>query len=125
MPRPDTIERFIARVEQNAHPEAIEEFYTEHASMRENQATPRVGRAALVENERRVLSRAKAVKSTCLRPVLSNGDYTTIHWIFEFDWKDGTRSVIEELAQQRWEGEQIAEERFFYDPAQMTPKQQA
>jgi hypothetical protein len=30
---------------------------------------------------------------------------------------------MEELAYQRWEGERIAEERFFYDPAQLIPKQ--
>ena len=36
MPTPETLERFIARVEQNAHPEAIEEFYTADASMQEN-----------------------------------------------------------------------------------------
>ncbi len=28
---------------------------------------------------------------------------------------------MEELAWQRWEGERIAEEQFFYDPAQRTP----
>jgi hypothetical protein len=30
MPTPETLERFIARVEQNAHAEAVEEFYTEN-----------------------------------------------------------------------------------------------
>ena len=29
---------------------------------------------------------------------------------------------MEELAYQRWEGECIAEETFFYDPAQRVPK---
>ena len=31
---------------------------------------------------------------------------------------------MEELACQRWEGERIAEETFFYDPAQRVPKTQ-
>ena len=35
MPTPETLERFIARVESNAHVEAIHEFYTEGASMRD------------------------------------------------------------------------------------------
>jgi len=48
MPSAQTLERFIARVESNAHVEAIEEFYTEDASMRENFAPPRVGRDKLV-----------------------------------------------------------------------------
>ena len=41
----------MVRVEQNAHAEAIEEFYAEGASMREKQAAPRVGRDVLVANE--------------------------------------------------------------------------
>lgn len=32
MPTAQTLDRFIARVEQNAHAEAIEEFYTEKKS---------------------------------------------------------------------------------------------
>ena len=38
MPTTETLESFIARVEQNAHAEAVEEFYTEDASMQENQS---------------------------------------------------------------------------------------
>jgi hypothetical protein len=56
MPTSQTLEAFIARVEANAHAEAVEEM------------------------------------------------------------------EMEELAYQRWEGERVAEEKFFYDPAQLTPK---
>jgi hypothetical protein len=42
-------------------------------------------------------------------------------WIFEFTWKDGGTGRIEELAHQRWEGEKIAREQFFYDPRQFVP----
>jgi hypothetical protein len=122
MPSPQTLERFIARVEQNAHAEAIEAFYTEDASMQENGAAPRRGRDALVANERRVLARAKAVQSQCVRPVLVNGDHVVVRWIFHFEWLDGSHTRIEELAWQRWQGERIAEETFFYDPAQLVPR---
>jgi ketosteroid isomerase-like protein len=123
MPRTDTLERFIARVEENLHAEACEEFYTEHSSMQENQAPPRIGREAHVASERKVLARAKSVQSTCVRPVFVSGDRVVIRWIFEFEWQDGTVTRMEELAYQRWEGERIAEETFFYDPAQRVPKQ--
>jgi hypothetical protein len=53
MPTAETLERFISRVEENAHAEAIEEFYTVGAQMQENQSEPRVGRDAHVANERR------------------------------------------------------------------------
>ena len=121
MPSPATLERFIARVEQNKHVEAIAEFYTDEASMQENLGEPRVGRALLMEGEARVMARAKAVKSECVRPVLVNGDHVVIRWIFNFEWLDGSRGRIEELAWQRWQGEQIAQETFFYDPAQRRP----
>jgi hypothetical protein len=85
MPTNDTLDRFIARVEQNAHVEAVEEFYATGSSMQENQSPPRVGRDKHIVAERNVMSR-------------------------------------EELAYQRWEGERIAEETFFYDPAQRVPK---
>lgn len=117
-----TLERFIAMVESNAHAEAIEAFYTADASMRENQDAPRVGRDALVASERRVLARAASVNSTCIRPVLVAGDRVVVRWQFRFHWLDGSITEMEELAYQRWEGERIAEERFFYDPAQLAPR---
>jgi ketosteroid isomerase-like protein len=121
MPSVQTLESFIARVEENAHAEAIEEFYAAGASMRENMAAPRVGRDLLVEHEKRVLARARSVKSTCVRPVFVSGDQVVVRWVFEFVWQDGSRTRMEELAYQRWEGERIAEEQFFYDPAQRQP----
>jgi hypothetical protein len=122
MPSSETLERFIARVEQNAHAEAIQEFYTADASMRENQGVPRVGRDAHIANEHRLFAMAKTVRSQCVRPAFVSGDHVVIRWIFHFEWLDGTVTDMEELACQRWEGEHIAEETFFYDPAQRVPK---
>ena len=121
MPTAETLARFIDRVERNAHVEAIAEFYTADASMQENNAPPRSGREALVAHEARALARVASVRSECVRPVFVNGDLVVIRWIFEFRWKDGSSGRIEELAYQRWEGERIAQEQFFYDPAQFRP----
>jgi hypothetical protein len=118
MPTTETLERFIARVESNAHVEAIQEFYAPNASMQENMAPPRVGRETLVAHEAAALARAKSVRSTCVRPVFAHGDHVVIRWIFEFTWKDDSVGRIEELAYQRWEGEQVVQEQFFYDPKQ-------
>ena len=119
MPTTETLERFIARVESGAHVEAIREFYTEDASMQENDKPPRVGREALAEGEAKVLARVKTVRSTCVRPALANGDHVVIRWVFEFEYLDGRSMRMEELAWQRWAGERIAEEKFFYDPGQL------
>ncbi|WP_218511702.1 nuclear transport factor 2 family protein [Variovorax sp. dw_308] len=119
MPSAERLEAFIAAVEGGDHVKAIEGYYTENASMRENQAEPRRGRPVLVANEAAVLARMASVISKCVRPVLVNGDHVVIRWIFDFTNKDGRGMHIEELAWQRWEGDRIAEEEFFYDPAQM------
>ena len=125
MPSPQTLERFIAMVESNDHARACELFYSEQSTMQENQGTPRVGRDAHVANERQVMARAESVTSTCVRPVLVDGDHVVIRWIFRFAWRDGSVTRMEELAWQRWEGERIAEETFFYDPAQRVPRRDA
>jgi ketosteroid isomerase-like protein len=122
MPTPETLARFVARVEENAHDAAIEEFYAADASMQENQAPPRRGRDAHVANERAVLARARSLRSECVRPVFVSGDRVVIRWRFRFEWLDGSVTEMEELAYQRWVGERIAEETFFYDPAQRVPK---
>ena len=122
MPSAETLERFIARVEENAHVEAIEEFYLPEASMQENEAPPRIGRDTLVAHERRALSRARSVRSRCVRPVLVQGDVVVVRWRFRFEGHDGLVRELEELAWQQWRGERILAERFFYDPAQFAPK---
>lgn len=121
MPAAATLEAFIAAVERGDHVKAIENFYTANATMRENQTAPRNGRTTLMAHESAVLARTASVVSTCVHPVFVNGDHVVIRWIFRFTGKDGRSSRIEELAWQRWEGERIAQEEFFYDPAQMKP----
>jgi hypothetical protein len=118
MPSNETVERFIARVELNAHIEAIEEYYAENSSMQENQGTPRVGRQNHIASERKFLVQAKKMVSQCVRPVFINGDHVVIRWMFRFDWHDGTTTHIDEIAYQRWIGERIIQENFYYDPGQ-------
>jgi ketosteroid isomerase-like protein len=120
MPSQAVLEDFIALVESGAHDTAIERFYTEDASMQENLTTPpRKGRANLVAHERAVLARVESVESECVRPVFVSGDRVVIRWIFRFTFKDGSKRHMDELAYQRWDGDKVAEERFYYDPAQL------
>lgn len=122
MPSTETLARFVSRVEQNAHVEAIEEFYTEDASMQENNAPPRVGRDLLIASERRVMERTKSVQSKCVGPVFVNGDFVVIRWRFRFESHDGTVRELDELAYQEWRGECVCREKFFYDPEQFQPR---
>lgn len=119
MPSLEVLHRFIAKVESNAHVEAIEAFYAPQASMQENEMPPRVGRDTLVAHETAVLSRMRSVKSGCVRPVFVDGDQVVIRWVFEFEAHDGTKTRMDELAYQRWEGDRVVEEKFYYDPRQL------
>ena len=122
MPTLKRLEEFISKVETNKHDETIEQFYTEDASMQENNSKPYTGRAKLVEKERNVLKKTKSMHSKCIRPIFIIDDFAVIRWKFRFDWLDGTVTEIEEIAYQRWSKEFIAEEKFFYDPSQLQPK---
>ncbi len=123
MPKPETIEEFIAMVESNDHDKAIERFYTADASMQENQSEPRAGRDLLVANEKNTLQKVRSLVSKCIRPYFINGDQVVIQWYFRFEWKNGNVSEIEEITRQNWQGELIESEKFFYDPKQFTNTQ--
>lgn len=118
MPGRARIEEFIAKVERGEFVKALEEFYTEDATMQENQDEPRRGRQVLIARERSVLSAFELVRTLPGTAYLVDGDHAAIHWAFEFTCRDGHRFIQDEIAWQRWVGDKIDEERFYYDPAQ-------
>jgi len=119
MPSLETVESFISLVEPGRTVEAMVRFYAEHATMQENAAPPRVGKIALIKHEEGALASITSLKATCVRPIFVSGDFVVIRWVFEIQDKKGKTVLFEELAHQRWEGNLMAEERFFYDPAQL------
>lgn len=123
MPSEAVLESFIALVESNQHVTAIERFYAEDASMQENFDTPRKGRALLAAGESTFLERWAKVESQCVRPAFRSGDNVVIRWVFEFTAADGAKLKMDEIAYQRWQGDRIVEEQFYYDPKQRTAKQ--
>ena len=50
---------------------------------------------------------------------LVGADHSAIRWVFEITDAAGTTRVLDEIAWQRWEGDRIVEERFYYDPGQV------
>jgi ketosteroid isomerase-like protein len=117
MPSVERVKALIGLVEQGRYVEAIEAFYHEDASMQENLDPPRRGRAALAERERQVMA-AFQIRTRPVTTFLVDGDVAVINWVFDFVGPDGRTFSQDELALQRWQGERIAEERFYYDPAQ-------
>jgi len=121
MPSRDRVQAFVGLVEQAKYVEALEQFYHPHASMQDNQDAPRVGLERLIADEKATMARFATMKTDPVTDLTVDGDKVTIRWKFTFTPPDGPPMVMEEIALQRWEGERIAEERFFYDPRQMRP----
>jgi hypothetical protein len=118
MPSRATLEAFAATVEANDHVGAILKFYAPDARTQENDGPFRLGRDTLAERERAVLASVAGVKTTRLGPLLLDGDHSAICWRFQFTTKDGRVWTMEEVAWQTWRGEELIEERFFFDPQQ-------
>jgi hypothetical protein len=121
MPTKDRIDAFAAMVLAGRHDQAILDFYHPDASMQENQDPPRTGRDRLVSEERATMARFAKIGTELLEPPLIDGDRVVVRWRFTFSPPEGPAMAMEELALQRWSGDRIAEERFFYDPRQLRP----
>ena len=119
MPTPSHVEALIARVEAGKFVEALETFYAPNASMQENRDAPRVGLPILIEGERRFLAANRDMRGRATRPFFVAVDHVVINWVFEFVDPTGRARHLDELAYQRWSGDKIVEERFYYDPEQL------
>ena len=119
MPSRQTVEAFVKLVEAGDYVGAIEQFYAPDASTRENTAEPVVGRDALIAKERGVMASFARIEASRIGPSLIDGDTVAARWKFTFTGADGAVRTLEEIAWQSWRGEQLIEERFFYDPRQM------
>jgi len=119
MPSRERVQEFISLVERGEYVRAIEDFYHPEASMQENGQPPRTGRQALIEHERAVLARLQGMRTRRVEIYLVDGDRVVINWVFEMTGRDGKVRTLDELALQEWNGDRIAKERFYYDPAQI------
>ncbi|THD64096.1 ester cyclase [Phenylobacterium sp.] len=121
MPDRARAEAFVALVEAARFIEAMEQFYHPHASMQDNQQEPRRGLDQLIANERATMAMFPRMETDKVTDLLVDGDKVMIRWRFTFTPAEGPPVIMEELTLQRWEGDRIAEERFFYDPRQLRP----
>jgi hypothetical protein len=119
MPSQDVVDRFVATVVSGDYVGAIERFYAPGASIQENQDTPRVGRDELVRHERVVLSMFRSSTCEIVGPPLVDADHVAIRWRFVSILLSGETTTLQEVAWQRWDGDRIVEEIFFYDPKQL------
>jgi len=125
MPSRDRVNAFVAAVRQGRYVEAIADFYAPDATMCENLSAPRGGRDVLIAHEKAVLGSVKRIVTTRADPVMVDGDRVVIGWTFEMTGQDGAVRRMTELALQTWRGDEIVQEQFFYDPAQLQTTQPA
>jgi SnoaL-like domain len=117
VPSRDRVSGLIALVERSEFVEAIEQFYAEDATMQENGQPPRGGRAVLIEGERKMMAGFAEMHARRVGPVFIDGDDVVIRWQFDFTVPGGRTLHLDELAYQRWQGDRVITERFYYDPA--------
>jgi hypothetical protein len=119
MPSAERVNQFVAAVRDGRYVEAIEDFYAEESSMKENLGPERKGRDLLIQHEKAVLGGLKGMTTHHVGAVLIDGDHVVINWVFEMTGNDGSVRRLDELALQTWRGDQIVQEQFYYDPGQM------
>jgi SnoaL-like domain len=119
MPSREIVEAFAQRLEAGDFIGAIKQFCTSDAVTYENNAAPTVGRDNLVAKERGVLAASREVKAVRIGPSLIEGDHVATRWSFSFTNAEGIIRTLDEIAWQTWRGDQIVEERFYYDPEQL------
>lgn len=113
----DLLEEFVRLVETVQTVEAIERFYAEDVVIFENRQIARTGRDACVKYEQQSLARQpKPPKITCRgRGVDLVRGKTFVQWEIRFVSEQGRLMLLEEVAVQKWSGDHIVEERFFYE----------
>ncbi|MET4069001.1 hypothetical protein ABID58_003799 [Bradyrhizobium sp. S3.2.6] len=119
MPSREIVEAFAKRLEDGDFVGAILDYYSPDAATYENQTEPMVGRDKLAAKERGVLAAFKEVKAVRIGPSLIEGNNVASRWKFSFTNAEGVTRTLEEIAWQTWRGDQLIEERFYYDPKQM------
>jgi ketosteroid isomerase-like protein len=120
MPSRAVVQAFIATIERGEFLEALLKFYAEDMTAQENNAPPRIGRAAQITNEEAALKRMRFDTIEAVS-YLVDGDRVAINYVFEMTTAAGDHLRMDEIAYQLWRGDQIINERYFYDPAQRLP----
>ena len=101
--------------------EAFEKFYHEDSSMIEATGEVRKGKAASREFEKGFFESIKEHHGGGVHAITSDEEngITMVEAWMEATFQDGSRMKMEEIARQKWQGDQIIEERFYYNPGPM------
>ena len=97
--------------------EAFEKYYHDDVVMVEATGEVRNGKAASREFEQQWLASVKEMHDGGVTGITSNEDagITMVETWMEATFQDGNRIKMEEVCVQKWQGDQIIHERFYYN----------
>ena len=97
--------------------DAFEKYYHEDVVMVEATGEVREGKDKNREFELNWLSSVQEVHGGGVTSITSNEEtgQTAVETWMDITYKDGNRMKMEEVAVQKWEGDQIVHERFYYN----------
>jgi len=96
--------------------DAFDQYYGENVVMTEPRGT-REGKETCREYEVQFLNSIKEFHNLEVSSITSDeaNAVTTVESTMDVTFKDGNRAQMEQVAVQRWEGDHIVHERFYYD----------
>lgn len=103
-------------IEEGKSMEALDHFYSENVIVHDNTSPLREGREAQREAVNQWYSMVKEFHGSGVKSITSdeeNGITTVESWT-EITFQDGNRIKMEEVGVQKWEGDKIVHERFYY-----------
>jgi len=101
--------------------DAFEKFYHKDVVMIECSGDVRKGKNTNREFEKNFFASVEEVHGGGVIAITSDevNAITMVESWMDITFKDGNRVKMEEVARQKWQGEQIIEERFYYNTAGM------
>ena len=97
--------------------EAFEKYYHNDVEMVEATGEPRKGKEINRKFQLEFMGMIKEFHGSGVKAITSNEKeaVTIVEAWMDVTYKDGRRTLMEEVAVQRWKGDQIIHERFYYN----------
>jgi hypothetical protein len=99
--------------------DAFEKYYHENCVMTEATGDRREGKAANRQYEEKFLASVKEFHGAGVGTINSNEEAktTSVESWMDVTFQDGNRVKLEQVAVQKWDGDHIVDERFYYNAA--------
>lgn len=112
----DKADELYRMIDSGQAMEAFEKFYADNVKMIEANGDTREGKDKNREFQKEWFSSVQDMHGAGVNSITSNEDQgvTMVESWMDVSFKDGSRMKMEEVARQKWEGDKIVEERFYY-----------